>query len=258
MNVLVTGGTGTLGRHVVMLLRQSGHRARILSRQPRGHVDAVQGDLRTGTGLDKALAGMDAIIHAATGARQSLTSRATDVGGTRRLLDHAREARIKHVVYISIVGIDRIEGYPYYRTKLRAEAIVREGAVPWSILRATQFHDLMELFLGGFTKIPTLAILPFDWQFQPVHAREVAQRLVDVVLSGPVGMLPDFGGPEVRDFKSLAESWLTARKQSRRLINLSLPFKFSKQWAEGLLTCPDHKDGKITFGQYLEEKYPLS
>src|SRR5437588_13089302 len=103
MNVLVTGGTGTLGRDVVMLLRQSGHRARILSRQPRGHVDALQGDLRSGAGLDKAVAGMDAIIHAATGARESLTSRATDVGGTRRLIESARRAGIEHLAHIALV-----------------------------------------------------------------------------------------------------------------------------------------------------------
>src|SRR2546421_1051094 len=117
-NVLVTGGTGTLGRHVVMLLRQSGHRARILSRQPRGHVDAVQGDLRTGAGLDRAVAGMDAIIHAATGARESLTSRATDVGGTRRLIDCAKQAGIGHLGFISIVAVDPRQGSPYYRPKL--------------------------------------------------------------------------------------------------------------------------------------------
>src|SRR5256885_17209705 len=104
MNVLVTGGTGTLGRHVVMLLRQSGHRARIFSREPRGHVDAVQGDLKTGAGLSKAVAGMDAIVHAATEARQSVASRAADVSGTRRLLNAARDARIKHFVYGSIIG----------------------------------------------------------------------------------------------------------------------------------------------------------
>ena len=90
MNVLVTGGTGTLGRDVVMLLRQSGHRARILSRQPRGHVDAVQGDLKTGAGLTKALAGMEAIVHAASATRGPLAGRATDVRGTRRLLELAR------------------------------------------------------------------------------------------------------------------------------------------------------------------------
>src|SRR5205814_3260399 len=107
MNVLVTGGTGTLGRHVVMLLRQSGHRARILSREPRGHVDAVQGDLKTGAGLVKAVAGMESIVHAATGARESLASRATDIKGTRRLLKAARDAGIKHIVYVSIVGVDK-------------------------------------------------------------------------------------------------------------------------------------------------------
>src|SRR5437868_7781457 len=106
MNVLVTGGTGTLGRHVVMLLRRSGHRARIFSREPRGHVDAVRGDLKTGAGVAKALSGMEAIIHAATGWREPLAGRAVDVNGTRRLLAMAKEARIAHVVYPSIVGID--------------------------------------------------------------------------------------------------------------------------------------------------------
>src|SRR5438132_6587934 len=137
MNVLVTGGTGTLGRHVVSLLRQSGHRARILSRQPRGHVDAVRGDLKNGASLAKALAGMEAIIHAASATREPLSGRAVDVRGTRRLLTMARDAGIRHVIYVSIVGIDRV-AYPYYKTKLAAEAVVRENLVPWTILRATQ------------------------------------------------------------------------------------------------------------------------
>lgn len=256
MNVLVTGGTGTLGRYVVTLLRQSGHRARIFSRQPRGHVDAVQGDLRSGTGVDRALSGMDAVVHAATGARQSLTSRATDVKGTRRLIDKAHDAGIKHFVYVSIVGMEGVP-YPYYATKLKAEGLVKENKVPWSLLRATQFHDLMELFLSGFSRVPGITMIPFDWQFQPVHAREVAQRVVAIVLQEPKGVLPDFGGPEVRDFKSLAESWLKGRKRNRRLVNLKLPFAFSRQFAAGKLLTPEHKEGTITFEQYLEEKYPL-
>src|SRR5919108_5100583 len=159
MNVLVTGGTGTLGRHVVMLLRQSGHRARIFSRNPRGHVDAVRGDLRSGEGVDRALLGMDVVVHAATGARQSLRSR-SDVGATRRLLKAAEAAGIKHVVYTSIVGIDR-SSYPYHVTKLKAETVVREGLVPWSILRATQFHDLIDVVLRGASRTPFVIALPF-------------------------------------------------------------------------------------------------
>jgi uncharacterized protein YbjT (DUF2867 family) len=255
MNVLVTGGTGALGRQVVTLLLSSGHRARILSRNPRDHVDAVQGDLATGAGLVKAVAGMDAIIHAASAATQPTKLRITDVLGTRRLLAMAREEGIRHVVYISIVGMEGI-AYPYYRTKLATEAVVMEDIVPWSILRATQFHTLMETFLGGFSVVPFVTAVPFKWQFQPVDPREVAARLVEVVTHLPAGMLPDFGGPEVRSFESIAESWLKARKLNKRLINLPLPLKFSRQVAEGRLLCPEHKDGKITFEQYLEEMYP--
>ncbi|TMF08422.1 MAG: NAD-dependent epimerase/dehydratase family protein [Chloroflexi bacterium] len=256
MNVLVTGGTGTLGRDVVMLLRQSGHRARILSRNPRGHVDAVQGDLKTGAGLSKALAGMDAIVHAASATREPMALRATDVRGTRRLLELARDANIGHFVYISIVGIEGV-AYPYYRIKIAAETLVREGMVPWSILRATQFHSVMELTLRAFARLPGMLAIPFGWQFQPVESREVARRVVDIVLDKPAGMLPDFGGPQVRDFKSIGESWLAARKERRRLMNLWLPFKASRQVAEGRLTCPEHKDGLVTFDQYLAEKYAL-
>ena len=256
MNVLVTGGTGTLGRHVVMRLRQQGHRARIFSRHPRGHVDAVQGDLRTGLNLNRAVSGMDAVVHAATGARQSLRSR-DDLVGTKRLLSAATQASIKHVVYISIVGIDGV-AYPYYRTKLQAEAVVKQGEVPWSILRSTQFHDLMEVFLRIYSRLPGITAIPFEWKFQPVDAREVAARLVEVVLGEPKGMLEDFGGPEVRDFKSIAGEWLAARKESRRLVNLPMPFHFSRQWSEGVLTTPEHTNGKITFTEHLAETYPLS
>lgn len=255
MNVLVAGGTGVLGREVVKGLRESGHRARVLSRKPGPGNDWVQGDLASGAGLDRAMIGMDAIIHAASATIEPQKLRATDVVGTRRLLAMAREAGVRHVVYISIVGIDGV-AYPYYRYKVAAEAVVRENLVPWSILRATQFHTLIDGFLSGFSKLPGLITVPYRWQYQPVAASEVAARLIDVVAGEPAGMLPDFGGPEVRDFRSLAASWLKARNSSKRLVNLWLPFKFSRQFSEGRLLCPDHKDGNTTFEQYLLKRYP--
>jgi uncharacterized protein YbjT (DUF2867 family) len=257
MNVLVTGGTGNLGRHVVMLLRQSGHRARIFSRRPRGHVDAVQGDLLTGVGLARAVAGMDAVVHAASATREPWRGRGVDVRGTRRLLAVAHEANIRHFVYVSIVGIDGVANR-YCKTKLATEAEVRNDLVPWSILRATQFHDFVELLLRGFARMPGLIAVPFSWQLQPVDVNEVARRAVDVVLGEPGGLLPDFGGPEVRDMRSLAQSWLSARKDVRRMIDLRLPLKVSRQIAEGRLTSPEHKDGRVTFEQHLAERYALS
>jgi uncharacterized protein YbjT (DUF2867 family) len=198
---------------------------------------------------------MDAIIHAGSATTQITKAQSIDVVGTRRLLAMAREAGIRHVVYVSIVGTEGV-AYPYYKAKLAAEAVVEENIIPWSILRATQFHTLIETFLEAFSKPPLMAAVPFKWQFQPVDPSEVADRLVDVVVEKPAGRLSDFGGPEVRTFRSLAQSWLKARKLNKRLVPLPLPFKFSRQFASGRLLAPDHKDGKITFEQYLEEKYP--
>ena len=254
MNVLVTGGTGALGRDLVVALRSAGHRARVLSRRPGTGADWVRGDLATGKGLDAAVADMDAVVHAGTAAAQPWRLRATDVRGTRRLLEAAKRGHVDHFVYVSIVGMEGI-AYPYYRAKLAAEAIVTEDIVPWSILRATQFHTLMEIFLGAFSRLPRLCAIPFAWRFQPVDTRDVAARLVEVTAGQPAGRLADFGGPEIRTFKSLAESWLKARQLSKRLVNMPIPLKFSRQVAEGKLLSPDHMEGKTTFEQYLVRRY---
>jgi uncharacterized protein YbjT (DUF2867 family) len=254
MNVLVTGGTGALGREVVNGLRASGHRVRVLSRRGGTGADWVQGDLGTGKGIDAAVADMEAVVHAGSAAAQPWRLQAVDVTGTQRLLEAAKRAHVKHFVYTSIVGMEGI-AYPYYRSKLAAEAIVAKDLVPWSILRATQFHTLMETFLGGFSRLPRIAAVPFSWQFQPVDTRDVAARLVEITTGEPGGRLPDFGGPEVRTFQSLAESWLRARRLNKRLVNLRLPTKFSRQVAEGKLLSPEHRDGKTTFEQYLVRRY---
>jgi len=255
MHVLVTGGTGALGREVVRRLIDEGHRARVLSRKHAAGDDWVQGDLVTGAGLELAVKDVDAIIHAASDAISPRKYQATDVLGTRRLLAMAREARVRHAVYISIVGMEGVE-YPYYKSKLAAEAVMRENIVPWSILRATQFHTLIDFFVDGMSRLPRIALVPFNWRFQPVDTTEVAARLVDVATGKPAGMLPDFGGPEPRDFKSLAVSWLAVRKPDRRLVNLPMPFKFSRQFSAGAVLTPEHREGTITFEQYLARRYP--
>jgi len=255
MNILVTGGTGALGREVVKRVRAAGHMARVLSRKPSAEPDWAQGDIATGAGLGEALIGIDAVVHAATAAVQASKLRATDVVGTRRVLAMARAAGVRHAVYVSIVGMEGVT-YPYYKYKVEAEAIVRENIVPWTILRATQFHPLMETFLSTFSMLPGVAMVPTGWQFQPVDTADVADRLVGVVTGEPAGLLPDFGGPEVRDLGSLAVPWLAARHSRKRLVNLQLPFKFSRQFTEGRLLTPEHKDGTTTFEQYLEKRYP--
>jgi len=107
-------------------------------------VEWARASLETGEGLDTAVAGTEVIIHAAS----SSTRRAqqVDVVGTERLLAAAHRAGVGHFIYISIVGIEQVP-FPYYRYKLAAEKLVEAGGVPWSILRTTQFHNLLDLLL---------------------------------------------------------------------------------------------------------------
>jgi uncharacterized protein YbjT (DUF2867 family) len=196
--ILVTGGSGGLGREVVRELGDAGYILRVMSRRPRpaNHDPAVewaQADLESDTGLRAAVDGVHAIIHSAshaplsTGKLRDLVAypEHVDVDGTRRLLGHAHAAGVAHIVYISIVGIDQVP-MPYYRAKLKAETLIQAGSVPWTILRATQFFTLIDFALQGLMRLP-LAMIPAGWQFQPVDTREVAARLRESIDAGPGG-----------------------------------------------------------------------
>lgn len=254
--VLVTGGTGELGRGVVSILTRDGYTARIMSHRPQpDHLEAdtewAQADLASGQGIAEAVAGIDVIVHAAS---NPLKPQRVDVPGTRMLLDHARAAGVRHIVYISIVGIERIPYY-YYQAKLSVEEMIENAGMPWSILRATQFHELIGLGLGALTKPPLLTFLPTDLQFQPIAASEVSRRLSEIVEAGPGGRLPDIGGPEVLTAGELAKIWLALRRMRRMVIPVHLPGKVAQGYRDGYNTCPEHKYGKITWPEWVRQKY---
>jgi len=192
-DVLVTGGTGRLGRRVVDRLRAEGLEPRIMSRS--GRPGTIKGDLLTGEGIEAAVRGADAIIHAAQSPTRK--SRRTAVEGTERLLEIAARAEISHFVYISIVGIERVP-LSYFRNKLDAERLVEGSPVPWTILRSTQFHEFVLPIMEGLDRVPFVTLIPKGWLLQPIEAGEVAGRLVELALGLPAGRVPDIGGPEVR------------------------------------------------------------
>jgi uncharacterized protein YbjT (DUF2867 family) len=175
--VLVTGGTGVLGRRVVERLGSEGIRARVFSRS--GRPCTIRGDLLTGEGLEPAVQGVDTIIHCASSPFRK--ARQVDVEGTGRLLEVAAEAGVSHLAYISIVGIDRATSYPYYRIKLETERVVEAAPVPHTILRATQFYDLVLMVMRFLDRLP-LMVVPRGFLGQPIDAGEVAGRLVELAL----------------------------------------------------------------------------
>ncbi|WP_236788659.1 SDR family oxidoreductase [Amycolatopsis sp. GM8] len=245
--ILVTGGTGALGRVVAKRLLGDGREIRVLSRKPApvGTPYAWRtGDLKTGAGIAEATEGADTIVHCATGA-----SGGGDAATTRRLIEATRGA---HLVYISIVGIEKIP-FLYYNAKLATERLIQESGLPWTILRATQFHDLVAGLTKAQLRLPVTFTL--KGRFQPVDVREVADRLVELALGQPSGRVPDMGGPEVRDSTDLARTYLAAVGRDKPVVAISLPGKAARAFRAGANLTPEHADGKVTFEQYLAERH---
>jgi uncharacterized protein YbjT (DUF2867 family) len=252
--VLVTGGAGGFGRALVPRLISRGYTVRIMSRQPVPAgitTEWAQADIESGAGLSAALAGVDIVVHAASSPAKH--TRQIDVEGTRELLQAARAANVAHVAYISIVGIDHIP-YAYYRHKLAAETLVAESRLPWSVLRATQFHTLIDALLRGADRLP-LVLLPTDLRFQPIDVGEAAERMADVVAAGPAGRLPDIGGPEVLTLGAMARDWMQARGLQRRIFHLPLPGGFAAALRRGSNTSPEQHYGRITWAEWLRKTY---
>jgi uncharacterized protein YbjT (DUF2867 family) len=244
--ILVTGGTGSLGRRVVDRLRAAGHDARVLSRS--GRPGTVRGDLSTGENLEEAVDGIKTIIHCASNPYRK--TRQTDVGGTERLLRVADRAGVSHVVFISIVGVDRNPYYPYFRVKLDAERVIERSPVPWTIVRATQFHDLVLRALRILDRLPLL-LIPKGFVGQPVDAGEVADRLIE--LASPAGRVPDLGGPEVLTSSELSRTYQEVVGNRKRLVEVPVPGRAARAWREGAQLCPEQAYGSIRWEEFLHE-----
>jgi uncharacterized protein YbjT (DUF2867 family) len=255
--ILVTGATGMLGRAVVRDFTADGLTVRATSRQPhrtQNGAEWVVADLATGDGVRAAVADVDAVLHLAAAPYKRSYTDAVEVGGTRRLLDAAREAGVGHIVYMSIVGTDTVP-WGYFGTKFRAEQMLRSGAVPWSIVRATQFHEFVEQALR---RVARLGVLVADRRItvQSVDVRDLAGWLRRRVAAGPSNTIEEVGGPEKLTSDEVVRRWLRARGVRRPVLPVRLPGTFGKAVRTGALTTDAEPAGRITWTDYLSERYP--
>lgn len=245
MRIAVVGGTGTLGRQVTAQLDRRGHEVRVLSRSsPQFPVD-----LMSGRGLPSALAGCGAVVDASNTQRQA---RQVMVEGSARLLAAEQQAGVGHHVCISIVGCDRVS-MGYYRVKVGQEEVVAHGPVPWTIVRSTQFHELVATV---FTAAARYRVLPAPaMPLQPVAAAEVARVLADAAESDPSGGRISVGGPQVVSVRELARSWQSATGRSAVLLPVPLPGSIGRALRAGALTAKDADvAGVTTFADWLASK----
>jgi uncharacterized protein YbjT (DUF2867 family) len=277
--ILVTGATGVLGQQVVKALanrpnvitrlmsrrvlgpggsevlrpysrvslrRLSGYgaptsRVRESTVFPFPIASWVRADLKSGEGLRDAVRDTDVIIHCA--------------GDPRRLLEAARMTKVSHIVYISIVGCDRIPLF-YYRQKVAEEEALKTSGIPFSILRATQFHALINLLLRGCSLLPRIMFLPTDLRFQSIAECEVGRRMADLALAPPTGAIQEMGGPQVLSLGAMAHTWITLRQLSRAVLPLWVPGKVAAGYRRGDNTCgTELAHGEITWAQWVQRTY---
>jgi uncharacterized protein YbjT (DUF2867 family) len=244
--ILVTGGTGSLGRQVVPLLRNTGHDVRVLSRHSRADEDGIRyltGDLATGEGVELAVDGIETIIHCATSVKG-------DEVKARHLVEAASRAGARHLVFISVVGADRIG---YFAAKRAAEQVIAGSGLPWTTLRATQFHDLVLLIVRALAKLPVVPA-PAGWRVQPVDTRDVAARLVELALGAPAGLVPDLGGPRIYELAELVRSYLQATDRHRLIVPVPLPGRAARAYRAGANLAPDQAVGRHTWEDFLAER----
>ncbi|MEU0504140.1 NAD(P)H-binding protein [Nocardia sp. NPDC005998] len=247
--ILLTGGTGTLGRHVTPLLVDAGFKIRMLSRNAHESTDGIEyvtGDLVQGTGVEAAVDGAEVILHLAGGPKD-------DDVATQHLVDAAAKAGVRHLVYIGVIGADKLP-IGYFKAKFAAEQAIVESGVPFTILRAAQFHDLALKTARAMAKSP---IVPapggIDWQ--PVDSREVAARLVELTRGAPAGRVPDLVGPTVYSMAELIRGYLQAEGKRRIFLPVRVPGKVGRAYrAKANLTIDGATVGKLTWENFLAEQ----
>ena len=238
-------------------LADAGCAVRVLSRtvhEPEDGVEYVRGDLAKSEGLGAATRDIDVVVHCAG------TAKGDDIK-TRNLLEAAAEASVKHFVYISVVGADRLPVrsaidrgmFGYYAAKRRAEQIIEASGIPFTILRATQFQESMLAVVKGLAGM-VIVPAPTGSRFQPIATDEVADRLVELALGEPAGLVPEMGGPRVYLLADLVRSYLAATGRHKPFISMRAPGKAAAALRDGANLTPDHAVGRRTWEDFLAEQ----
>jgi uncharacterized protein YbjT (DUF2867 family) len=247
--IAVAGATGRVGRHTVDVLHEGGHDVVAISRS--NGVDVITGD-----GLAAALEGVETVIDVTTGPSPE-QGPATEFFTTaiRNLQETGEKAGVRRLVVVSIIGVDQATA-GYGAAKLAHERAALAGPIPARILRAAQFHELVEMLMG-WGRQGDVVYLP-KMRTQIVAARTVAEELAAVARSGePEGARPaEIAGPREEYLPDLAALLVARRGEEVKIEAVSHPDDPDDVLAEngGLLPGPHAKLAGPTFAEWLDAR----
>jgi uncharacterized protein YbjT (DUF2867 family) len=246
MKIAIVGGTGTLGRQLASEFLARGHDIRILSR----NAPEYRVNLATGEGLEAALAGCEVVIDASNNSSKEAATILVD--GSRRLLTAARTAGVAHHICVSIVGCERVP-IGYFQVKAQQEQVVEHGQVPWTIVRATQFHEYAAATLEAAAR---WRVVPLPQvRLQTVASAEVARVIADAAEDGPRRTRIEVAGPEVTTARALTATWRRATGRKVAVLPVRLPGKLGRALRAGALTSAQPAvRGTQSFSAWLEAR----
>ncbi len=249
---VVAGGTGSLGKETCRQLAASGYETIALSRHrpdsPQPGVEHRMADLRTGDGLEEALAGTDLVVDAVNALRSPVE---VLIEGTSGLLEKCRQAGVGHYIGVSIIGCEEV-GFGYYRAKTAQEQVVREASIGWSLIKATQFHELLASAFAGLARFRLSPRGPVP--FQPIAAATMVRRLVEIAEGGPLNRTEPVAGPEISDLSTLARVWQVNAGRRCLPVRVPVPGKTGRALRGGALTDSAAATPGPAFAQWLESR----
>lgn len=252
--LLITGGSGTLGSSIIKLAIESGrYDVSTISTDPEKHnfptsCEVFKCDLVTGEGLKNALFGVHFVIHCASNV---FDTQRVDYDGTANLLKALDEETIENVIYVSIVGIDN-STYPYYMAKRQVEQLIANSGVPYSILRATQFHEFVLAFIKRLNATDHEMKVPRGLKFQSIAVSDLSEILLRMITSKPTGEVTSVGGLEITNFETMVNKYLYEIKGRQQIIMVDPSEPREVIFSMGKNVVTESMYGKITWASFLE------
>lgn len=245
MKIVVIGGSGLIGSHVVARLRDHGHE--VVSASPRSGVDTV-----TGAGLAQALEGAQVVVDVTNS--PSFEDRAVLEffrKSTLNVITAARAAGVRHLVALSVVGTERLLGSGYFRAKLLQESMIEASGLPYTIVRATQFFEFIASIGESGTSGDTVR-LPAA-RFQPMAARDVSELVAAIAQEAPVQGMVEIAGPEAVPIAQFVSRQLHRKADPRTVIAAADASYFGVPLDDDTLVAGGAaRRGNIRFDQWLE------
>ncbi|CAG9166101.1 SDR family oxidoreductase [Cupriavidus respiraculi] len=243
--IVIIGGTGLIGSKTVALLRAAGHD--VVAASPSGGVNSI-----TGEGLDQALAGADVVLDVTNAPSWEADAvRAFFETSTRNLLAAEARANVPHHVALSIVGTDRMPDNGYFRAKVAQEALIADGPVPYTIVRATQFFEFLSGIADAGTSEGTVRLS--GGLFQPIAADDVAAALADVAVGAAVNGIVEIAGPERAPLDEFVRRYLGMTGDPRTVVRDADALYFGGRVEEfSLVPLAGARQGSTDLAQWVQ------